>query len=306
MLQLEIEHCHRDEVEQLSDALEATSALSVTLTDKQDDPILEPEFGTTPLWPNVEVHALYAETVEAERAQVLLSASFPHLRYSIHTLPEQDWQRVCVEDFKPQRFGGRFWICPSWLTPPDLDAVNLILDPGLAFGTGTHPTTSLCLTWLEQAHLNQRRLIDYGCGSGVLALASLKLGALHVDAVDIDEQALLATQNNATLNQIPPSQLTIGLPDTLKTPVDLLIANILLTPLIKLQNRFRQLLTDQGILVVSGILAEQIDELIEAYRTDFTHTSTFVQDDWALLVFIPIPPEDPRSSGGMGIYVGCE
>ncbi len=287
MLQLEIEHCHRDDIEQLSNALETTNALSVTLTDKHDDPILEPELGTTPLWPNVVVHALYAEAHEAELAQHVLSASFPNLNYSIHTLPEKDWERVCMADFKPQRFGNRLWICPSWLTPPDPDAVNLILDPGLAFGTGTHPTTSLCLTWLEQAELHQKTMIDYGCGSGVLALAALKLGVLHVDAVDIDEQALLATQNNSISNNIPSTQLTVGFPDTLTMPVDLLIANILLTPLIKLLSRFRQLLNERGSLVVSGLLAEQADELIDAYSADFIHTSSLIQNGWALLVFSP-------------------
>ena len=285
MQQLQIEHCHRDEVELLSNALEDTCALSITLTDKHDDPILEPEIGTTPLWPNVVVHALYAEAHEAELAQRVLLASYPHLSYSIHELPEQDWERVCMADFKPQRFGTRLWICPTWLTPPEPSAVNLILDPGLAFGTGTHPTTFLCLTWLEQAKLHQQKMIDYGCGSGVLALAALKLGALHVDAVDIDEQALIATQNNASTNNITTIQLTIGFPDTLKTPVDILIANILLTPLIKLQGRFRQLLKNDGTLVVSGLLEEQADELITAYSADFTHTSSFIHDGWALLVF---------------------
>lgn len=285
MLQLEIEHCHRDDMEQLSDALDATNALSVTLTDKHDNPILEPELGTTPLWPDVVVHALYAETHEAELAQHLLSARFPHLSSSIHTLPEKDWERVCMDDFKPQQFGERLWICPSWLTPPIPDAVNLILDPGLAFGTGTHPTTSLCLTWLEQANLHKKTMIDYGCGSGILALAALKLGALHVDAVDIDEQALIATQNNINNNNISMTQLTIGFPDKLNTPVDILIANILLTPLIKLQSQFHQLLKNKGTLVVSGILSEQISELIEAYRTNFTLVSTSTQGDWVLLVF---------------------
>jgi ribosomal protein L11 methyltransferase len=285
VLQLQIEHCHRDDMEEISIALEGTDALSVTFTDKHDDPILEPELGTTPLWPHVVVHALYAEPYEAEMAVNALSANFPTLSYSIETLPDQDWERVCMEDFKPQQFGKRFWICPSWLTPPEPDAVNLILDPGLAFGTGTHPTTFLCLTWLDQAQLSQQSVIDFGCGSGVLALAALKLGALHVDAVDIDEQALLATKNNALSNNISMEQLTIGFPDTLKEPVDLVIANILLTPLISLQSRFHELLKNEGTLVVSGILEEQVDGLIEAYSNTFKHISSFIKDGWALLEF---------------------
>ena len=285
MLQLQIEHCHRDDIEEISIALEGTDALSVTFTDKHDDPILEPELGTTPLWPHVVVHALYAEAYEAEMAVNALSANFPTLSYSIETLPEQDWERVCMDDFKPQQFGKRFWVCPSWLTPPDPNAVNLILDPGLAFGTGTHPTTFLCLTWLDQAHLAQQTVIDYGCGSGVLALAALKLDALHVDAVDIDEQALLATKNNAQSNGISMEQLTIGFPDTLSEPVDLVIANILLTPLMSLQNRFHQLLKNNGTLVVSGILEEQVDGLIDTYSNTFKHVSSFIKDGWALLEF---------------------
>ncbi len=285
MLQLQIENCPRDDIEALSDTLEQTAALSVTLTDKQDDPILEPELGTTPLWPNVVVQALYAEEAEAQLAVFILSANYPHLSYSIDTLPEKDWERVCRDDILPQQFGHRLWICPSWLTPPEPDAVNLMLDPGLAFGTGTHPTTALCLNWLEQTTLDQQRVIDYGCGSGILALAALKLGAMHVDAVDIDEQALISTQNNATNNEISAKKLMIGFPDNLKIPADLLIANILLMPLIQLKSRFHQLINPSGTLVVSGILEEQVKELIEAYQHDFTHTQSLIQDGWALVVF---------------------
>lgn len=285
MLQLQIEACHRDDVEQLCETLESMGALSVTLTDKHDDAILEPELGTTPLWPHVVIEALYAETNQAELAGQLLLASYPQLNYSIQELPEQDWERVCMVDFKPQRFGSRLWICPSWHTPPEPEAVNLILDPGLAFGTGTHPTTSLCLTWLEQANLNHKTVIDYGCGSGILALAAIKLGALHVDAVDIDQQALVATKNNANTNDISLAKLNISFPDALKNPADLLIANILLTPLINLKNSFRQLVNDKGMVVVSGLLEEQVNTVIDAYQNDFVHQSTFLQDGWALLVF---------------------
>ena len=285
MFQLQIEHCHRDDIEQLSDALEETGALSVTLTDQYDDPILEPAPGAAPLWPNVVVHALYALEAEAADAIVCLTTTHANLNYSIHPVPDQDWERTCLDQFKPQLFGKRLWICPSWLTPPDPDAVNLILDPGLAFGTGNHSTTSLCLTWLEQAPLNHQQLIDYGCGSGILALAALKLGAEHVHAVDIDEQALLATQNNASANAITETQLTISLPEALTTPVDILVANILLAPLIQLQSRFRELLKVNGTLVVSGILAEQAPGLIEAYQANFTHRTTIIDQDWALLEF---------------------
>lgn len=285
MWQLQIEQCHRDEIELLSDALEGTCVLSITLTDQYDDPILEPAPGAAPLWPNVVVHALYAEETDADVALAIVSAAFPHLHYAILPLPDQDWERTCLDQFKPQQFGKRLWVCPSWLTPPDPNAVNLILDPGLAFGTGSHATTSLCLSWLDQTDLKHKTVIDYGCGSGILALAALKLGAEYVHAVDIDEQALLATQDNAFNNQLLATQLTVGQPETLHTPVDVLLANILLAPLLALKTRFRELLNNTGTLVVSGLLAEQVPTLIEAYQTDFTHGLTRIEGDWALVVF---------------------
>jgi ribosomal protein L11 methyltransferase len=286
VLQLKIEHCSRDEIDKLSESLETTAALSITMMDKQDDPILEPELGTTPLWPNVVIHALYAKAHDVELASQMLSADYPHLNVSIEPVPEQDWEHVCKIDFKPQRFGQRLWICPSWLTPPEPEAVNLILDPGLAFGTGTHPTTSLCLTWLEHADLQSKKIIDYGCGSGILALAALKLGAQHASAVDIDEQALIATKNNADNNYITNKQLTIGFPDTLNTKVDVLIANILLTPLINLRDQFHQLLNIKGTLVVSGLLESQAEDLVNAYQDIFICHKSVIQDGWALVEFI--------------------
>lgn len=285
MFQLHIEHCLRDEIESLSDKLEQTGALSITLTDQYDDPILEPAPGAAPLWPHVVVHALYAEKQDANNAHATVCQLYPHLSYAIDDLPEQDWERTCLDQFKPQPFGQRLWVCPSWLTPPNPDAVNLILDPGLAFGTGSHATTSLCLTWLESADLTNKHVIDYGCGSGILALAALKLGAKHVQAVDIDEQALIATQNNAFTNAITSTDLTLGQPDTLSSPVDILIANILLEPLLALKTRFRELLKDNGTLVVSGLLAEQVPVLINAYHTDFEHQATHIEQDWALVEF---------------------
>ena len=283
--QLKIDHCNRDEVEELSEALEETGALSITLTDKNDDPVLEPEPGTTPLWPDVIINALYTEEQDAKEAKLKLSTQYGHLSFSISELEDEDWERAWMDDFKPQCFGDRLWICPSWMEPPEPGAVNLILDPGLAFGTGTHPTTSLCLTWLDQADLKHKTMIDYGCGSGILALAALKLGAAKVDAVDIDEQALQATQNNAFVNAINPEQLSIGFPQTLKAPVDVLIANILLGPLVDLGSKFKNLLKDKGTLVISGILTEQAPALIEAYQTDFSYQESISLEGWSLLVF---------------------
>jgi len=284
--QLKIEHCPGEDIEQLSEDLEEFGALSIMLTDKNDNPVLEPEPGTTPLWPEVIIQALYAEAFQAQYTRDQLTITHPSLSCSLEVLEDKDWERAWMDDFKPQRFGKRLWICPSWSTPPEPDAVNLMLDPGLAFGTGTHPTTSLCLTWLEQAELTNKSVIDYGCGSGILSLAALKLGATTVHAVDIDPQALQATQNNAITNNLDGKKLLIDKPDALHEPVDLIIANILLAPLIMLKERFQQLLKPEGKLVVSGLLEEQAPVLLEAYQNLFVTVHQENLNGWSLLVFV--------------------
>lgn len=283
--QLQIEHCPNQEIDKISEELEQYGALSIMLTDKNDDPILEPEPGTTPLWPEVIIQALFANISEAQAVRDMFSSTRPTLACQLEVLPDKDWERAWMDDFKPQRFGQNLWVCPTWLTPPDPDAVNLMLDPGLAFGTGTHPTTSLCLTWLDQADINNKTVVDYGCGSGILSLAALKLGAKCVYAVDIDNQALQATQNNAISNDVEPSSLVISAPDELQSTADLIIANILLAPLISLKYRFHQLLNQDAQLVVSGLLAEQVPILIEAYEGSFTPITQQTLDGWSLVAF---------------------
>jgi ribosomal protein L11 methyltransferase len=283
--QLRIENCHRDKVELLSDELEEQGAVSVMLTDKNDDPILEPAPGSTPLWPEVVIEALYTEEGLANHAKKFLLEQHPETLCTMALLPDEDWVRASMENFKPQQFGERLWICPTWSTPPDPEAVNLMLDPGLAFGTGTHPTTSLCLTWLAETNLDNKQVIDYGCGSGILAIAALKLGAAHVQAIDIDPQALHATENNASLNHLDSKQLALGFPDRLEAQQDLIIANILLTPLLSLVDRFYELLNPQGSVVVSGLLKEQTPTLIDAYQSRFRHINTKIMGDWALVEF---------------------
>jgi len=286
--QLEIAHCPREETEAICDIFEKCGALSVTFTDKQDDAILEPALGTTPLWPHVVILALFAERLHADFAGQLLSSIHPQLIFSIQSLAERDWERVCLEEIQPQYYGDKLLVCPSWITPPTSNAVTLILDPGLAFGTGTHPTTSLCLAWLVEHVSNHSQMIDYGCGSGILALAAIKLGAAHVNAIDLDEQALTATKNNAATNHISEDKLTIGFPDSVTKPVNLLMANILLSPLISLKDRFKNLLSPNGTLVVSGLLEEQVSALISEYASHFNHSHTQLKDGWALAVFTPV------------------
>ena len=289
MLQLQIEHCLRENADAVLQILETTAPLSVTLTDEHDDAIFEPEIGTTPLWPSLIIQALYLDEDNAHTAQQLISLGFSDCICSIEEVPEKDWERVSVADFKPQHFGERLSIYPSWITPPPTDTAHIILDPGLAFGTGAHPTTSLCLDWLAHADIAQKTIIDFGCGSGILTLAALKLGASHVHAVDIDPQALQATQSNADINGIPQSQLTVSLPNELKQKSELIIANILLSPLISLRHSFHQLLTEEGILVVSGLLESQVQELITAYQPLFQYETSAIKEGWAQLVFFKQP-----------------
>jgi ribosomal protein L11 methyltransferase len=284
--QLKIEHCPNQEIEHLSDELEEFGALSVMLTDKNDNPVLEPEPGTTPLWPEVIIQVLFDEVFQAQYTRDYLAQTRPSLTCSLEVLEDKDWERVWMDDFKPQRFGQRLWICPTWTTAPEPEAVNLILDPGLAFGTGTHPTTALCLTWLEQANLKDKSIIDYGCGSGILSLAALKLGAAEAYAVDIDQQALQATRNNAIANELDGHKLIICKPDALDKPVDLIIANILLAPLTTLKERFQQLLKPKGMLIVSGLLEEQATVLKETYNSLFTPAHETKLNGWSLLAFV--------------------
>lgn len=285
MLQLKVEPCHQDNAEIISDLLIDLGALSITLTDQFYDPILEPEPGCVPLWPHIVLHAMYDDDWNENLVVSTLLQNHPELSCSISKIEHQDWERVCLDDLKAQRFGKSLWVCPSWLTPPEPSAVNLILDPGLAFGTGSHPTTSLCLTWLAENHLVKKTVIDYGCGSGILSLAALKLGAAKVHAVDIDAQALMATQQNAKTNHIEDELLSVSDPDSLQTRADILIANILLAPLMSLKSRFQQFMMPQGILVVSGILISQIEELTNTYQGTFTLIDNQHEGEWALLVF---------------------
>ncbi|HVT62548.1 MAG TPA: 50S ribosomal protein L11 methyltransferase [Legionellaceae bacterium] len=293
MQQLTIEHCTQNDVTLLSEILEHYGAVSVTMTDQFDDPILEPEPGTVPLWPHVVLQALYEPEIDVDSIVQIIMHHYPTALCSIEHLPDEDWERACLDQFHPQRFGKRLWICPSWHTPPDPNAVNLILDPGLAFGTGSHATTALCLNWLDQEPPHNKTVIDYGCGSGILGIAALKLGAKHVFAVDIDPQALIATQSNATINHINPQDITVDYPNTLQSPVHIIVANILLTPLLDLKHSFHRLLRPHGILVISGILGNQTHTLMEAYHSHFHLLNIENEGDWALMVFekISVPFE---------------
>lgn len=277
-------------VEQISEGLNAVGAISVTLQDAEDQPLYEPTLNTMPLWQCTRVIGLFEGNTDTQQLQTQLQtvlAPLPLPPCQIQNLEDQEWTRVWMTDFHAMQFGERVWICPSWETPPNPQAINIILDPGLAFGTGTHTTTALCLEWLDkQNDLTGQTLIDYGCGSGILAITAAKLGATHVWAVDNDPQALLATENNAKINQVNTIISTVlptQLPDF---QADVIVANILAIPLTVLVDIFKTHLKSQASLVLSGILQEQTPKIIAAYNSDFTITEVVQRDDWMRIVVI--------------------
>lgn len=290
------------------DALLAAGASSITLEDEGDDPVLEPLPGTTPLWPRVRIKAIFDGTADPEEVMQILNAELgealaqPLGAARFETLADRVWEREWLKDFRPMRFGRRLWICPGGQQPApeqlrDVDAPVLIeLDPGLAFGTGTHPTTALCLEWLDAADLAGKRVIDYGCGSGILAIAAARLGATEVLAVDIDPQALLATRDNAERNAVAQLiDVRLAAQDDSHTPADILLANILAGPLEELAPVFAARVRAGGRLVLSGILREQAEAVATRYAPWFDIAPVVAQDDWARLDGVRRPTPPPGS-----------
>jgi len=268
-----------------SAALEA-GALSVTLQDAADQPILEPAVGETPLWDDCVMTALFSSKIDTNNVNEQMTT---YLSGTINArweqLEDKDWSQEWKQHFQPLKCGDRLWICPSWIAPPDLNAVNLSLDPGLAFGTGSHPTTHLCLRWLDQQDLKGKIVIDYGCGSGILGIAALLLGAKQVIAVDNDPQALLASRDNAQRNNIAASRLSTYLPDDVPTTIcaDVMVANILASPLISLAPKLCAMTKPKGLLCLAGLLENQIDAVSEPYLEQFTFSSPSIESEWAQL-----------------------
>ncbi|MDH5447095.1 MAG: 50S ribosomal protein L11 methyltransferase [Gammaproteobacteria bacterium] len=272
--------------EKLEAMLSELGAAAVTMTDAEDQPLFEPPVGTTPLWDNTIVTGLFpaetsAEFIISQLEPMLGDTPLPEWKAEI--LEDQDWTRTWMDSFKPMRFGKRLWICPSTYEPPAPDDINILLDPGLAFGTGTHPTTAMCLTWLDEHPPTDKTVIDYGCGSGILALAAAKLGARNIYAIDNDPQALIATRSNSEQNGLA-GKIQTFLPDEFKpVQVDLLLANILAGPLHELVGHFARLLIPGGQLVLSGLLENQASDLISTYETSFDLVVYQQEEEWVCL-----------------------
>lgn len=281
-------HTDPEHTEALEDMLLICGAGAVTMLDGADQPVFEPIKGTTPLWQDTRVMGLFAADTNADLLLNYLQtgwqeqfkgAIFP--KYKVEILEDKDWEREWMDRFEPIQFGTKLWVCPSWKPVPDPSAANLMLDPGLAFGTGSHPTTALCLEWIAQQEWQHKRAIDYGCGSGILGIAALLLGAENVLGIDNDEQALLATHDNAQRNHIKPDLIPVFLPEnTPQEPVDIMLANILAGPLIGLSETLAQLTKSEGLITLSGILAHQADEVIEAFSPWFNMHTVTQKEEW--------------------------
>lgn len=283
--QLKVMQLPESSLDAASEQLEEGGALSVTYTDSGDTPIYEPELNTVPLWRDTVITALFDDKALADLALQALTLQYPNASGSIEELPDRAWERAWLDDFGPMQFGNRLWICPSHCQPPMPEAVNILLDPGLAFGTGTHPTTALCLSLLDEIDVADKTVCDYGTGSGILAIAAVKLGARHVQAVDIDPQAVMAARDNAERNLVNAQRLDVSLVgQKALAPVDIVLANILAGPLIELSSQLLALVKPRGTLVLSGILEEQLTTVLAAYQSQFDKVEVASKEGWQRIV----------------------
>jgi ribosomal protein L11 methyltransferase len=261
-------------------------AHSVTLTDAGDDPVLEPAPGETPLWNDTKVTGLFdADTdfaaLRLDLKQLLgLDALPPN---HVETLADRAWEREWLKDFGPMQFGRRLWVVPGDHEIPAGEVVVVRLDPGLAFGTGTHPTTALCLEWLDSIDVTGKSVLDFGCGSGVLSVAACKLGAMYVEGVDIDLQAVTASRQNAARNNVENRfQAGQTISDN-SGPFDIVVANILAGTLIEHASSISNKVKAAGVLTLSGVLSEQVNDVQNAYRESFEFEPPAIKDNWARL-----------------------
>jgi len=275
-----------NEAQAIEKAMLSVGASAVTLEDNEDQPIFEPELGETPLWNHTRVTGLFDADIDTAKTLQRVNQFYrkPIESSHWHVLEDKDWEREWEKNYHPIQCGDNMWICPSWIAPPNPHAVNLMLDPGLAFGTGTHPTTFMCLEWLAKQKTNGLDVIDYGCGSGILGIAALLLGANSAQGIDIDPQALIATKNNAVGNQLSEDSFPVALPQaTPNKQYDMMLANILAGPLVELAPTLLSLMKPKASICLSGILATQKEALIDAYKHEIHFTDIKQQDEWVCL-----------------------
>lgn len=275
--------CEKANVDLAEALLLEAGALSISLDDAGDQPLFEPLPGESPLWDEVILTGLFDASTDMGSQQAVeqlshdIAAQVHASRTWVTAVADKDWEREWMSHYKPIECANNLWIVPNWITPPNPEAINIIMDPGLAFGTGYHATTRLCLDWLTEQDLSDKVVIDYGCGSGILGVAALLLGARHVYAVDIDPQAVLATNQNAERNNVA-NQLQAFLPEAFNTycaeqniqPVDVIVANILAKPLIGLAPYFATLIAAKGRIVLAGLIESQTEQVSDAYSPYFT------------------------------------
>ncbi|QFU74499.1 50S ribosomal protein L11 methyltransferase [Halioglobus maricola] len=278
-----------EQVEQLENLMLASGSVAVTLEDNADQPVLEPAVGETPLWRQTRLTGLYPADTDMDA----VLAQFPTELLSqcssrTEILEDKDWEREWMQHYQPMQFGRRLWVCPSWLEPPEPDAVNLLLDPGLAFGTGTHSTTALCLAELDSLDLDGQVVVDYGCGTGILAVAALKLGAREALGVDNDPQALTASRDNANRNGLAAERFPVTLPGGYNAAdwqerAETVIANILAGPLMELSPTLLHLLKPGGTLMLSGLLNTQAEGVIAHYSDHIQLAVASEHEGWVCL-----------------------
>ena len=268
--------------------MESLGAVSVILDDAQDQALLEPLPGETPLWDHVIVTGLFTDDADVVQLEGFLALQLPDVVIVHDYLEEQVWERAWMDHYEPIQCGERLWIVPEWLTPPNPQAINLMLDPGLAFGTGNHASTFLCLQWLDQQDLTDKVVIDYGCGSGILGIAALLLGAKQVYGVDLDPQAVLSTMQNAAINKVE-GKIWAGLPEEFEQQfagltADVIVANILAGPLSHLAETFSELAKPNALIAMAGIIEDQVDDLRVSYANWFDlHTLARREENWCRL-----------------------
>lgn len=277
----------KNTAEEMSALLETAGALSVTIESANEEEIFDAAEPNDPAWTSQRLTALFDQHFDFTALTELLKTHPAANDVKLNSLPDQDWERNWLEQFQPIKISESLWVCPSWLDTPDPEANNLIIDPGLAFGTGTHQTTHLCLEYLSKLKPVSELVIDYGCGSGILGIAALKLGASEVIAIDVDPKALQATESNARINKVSTG-LQAGYPDDLNRLLEsrqssLVIANILADTLIALRETLIRIVNAEGTLILSGVLEEQTERVVSAFSSEFDFTCDQRQE-WMLLV----------------------